>query len=263
VTENSAAATVGKFGLGLGVGFGVYLLIRHLGFGGAGGAGGSGAARGPGIPRPSAPLPSPLPPLPRDAQPILLWVEPVDRLKRTPRSELSDPASRARQDVVFLVIDLGSTQTLAELNERVRARVMELLAKRTSPMTLDEVIARIKAGGRDDVRLMTSGGILAGTWDDVKDALMAAGIKHWLLWKEFPADRKPGEPAKPPHWELFDKFSAVDNPNKMGHYLVEKRGTAYWNLEGDKEASPHVAGDGDFQYGTVRGVGRGYYRGHK
>lgn len=127
-------------------------------------------------------------------------------------------------------------------------------------MTLDEAIARIKAGGRDDVRLMTSGAMRSGTWDDAKDALMAAGIKHWLLWEEAPADRKPGAPAKPPRWELFDKHDSVGNPDKKGHYLVENRGTAYWNIKGDSDPAPRVSGNGRGHYGVSRSAGRGCYR---
>jgi hypothetical protein len=39
VAENSPAATIGKFGIGLGAGFGLYWLIRNLGYGAGGGFG--------------------------------------------------------------------------------------------------------------------------------------------------------------------------------------------------------------------------------
>ena len=134
--------------------------------------------------------------------------------------------------------------------------------KGTPPLSLDDVIARIKAGSRDDVRLISSGSIRRGTWNDVKDGLMAAGIKHWLLWQEFPADRRPGEPSKPSRWDLYDKVAAVGNPDKAGHYLVANRGTAYWNLArpaGSKDPAPRVSGNARGEYGSTSRVDRGYY----
>jgi len=244
MAENSSAGTVAKFGLGLGAGFALYLLIRNFGFGGGfglgGGAAGAGSTRGEG-PSPTPLGPQAPPPQPKDNQPLLVWVEPREGL--TQRSKLPDPTARTRDDARFLLVDLGSANSLDALHARVAAQLRD----GTSPMLLDDVAARIKAGGRDDVRLMTSGAILQGTWDDAKDALMAAGIKHWLLWEERPADRMPGEPAKPPRWELFDTVDAADNPDKTGHYLVANRGTAYWNL-------------GRASSATVSGNGRGHYR---
>jgi hypothetical protein len=257
VADDSPAAVVAKLGLGIGVGFALYHLIRNLRFGGGFGFGGE-RERGDGTtgpaPSPSPPAPStPVPSIPRDDQPLLFVAIHPDGFKGA--SKLPDPTSRARLDVVFRRIDLGT----AELSpDEVYSRMTDVLRrerdKGTPPLVLDDVIARVKAGGRDDARLISPGSVRQGTWDDAKDALMAAGIKHWLLKQEFPADRKPGDPPKRSRWDLYDKVAAVGNPDKAGHYLVENRGTAYWNL---KDSAPHVSGTA----GNMRGqYGRGYGR---
>lgn len=250
-------AGVVKLGVGMGIGFAIYMWFTGTGGGFGFGRGEGTAGRGEGPAQPPQPLPTPRPPapapvLPKDELPLLLWV--LSTEGPGGGSKLPDPTSRARQNAGFRILDLGTAALVANqwepAKDELHKRVSELLrsAKDMPPMSLDDVIARVKAGGRDDVRLMTSGGIRSGIWDDAKDALMAAGIKHWLLWEEVPADRKPGAAAKPARWELFDKYAAVDNPDKTGHYHVENRGTAYWNL---KDPSPRVSG-------TM--VGRGYYR---
>ena len=252
MAENSAAGGVVKFGLGLGVGFGLYLLIRNFGFGGGLGLGGGGA-RGEGQ-APSAPGPSETPPIPQDEQPLLFWVEPSDDLKqRGERSKLADPASRTRDDARFYLLDLSAVSTADQLKKRVSELVKKVLDKELPPLSLDDVVARIKAGGRDDARLMSSGAILSGTWDDAREALLSAGIKHWLLWEERPADRKPGDPPKLPRWDLFDEVWQRGTP--------PSKGSAYWNLRGTDPA-PHVSGVGRGQYRTNHtiSVGRGSYR---
>ena len=261
MAENSSAEGVVKFGLGLGVGFGLYLLIRNLGFGGGLGFGGErgDAGRGDGASAPPQPSSPPMPePLPRDEQPLLyVAIHPADFKAG---SKLSDPASRARLDAVFRPIDLGTAKlSVDEVYLRMSDALRRGRDQGTPPLSLDEVIARVQAGGRDDVRLITTGNIRSGTWDDVKDALMTVGIKHWLLWKEAPADRKPGEAPTPSRWDLYDKVAAVGNPDKTGHYLVENRGSAFWNLSHPadvKDPAPRVSGN-------VRGeYGRGHYRGY-
>ena len=262
MAESSPAAAVGKFGLGLGVGFALYLLIRNLGFGGGDGRGDGTAATPSGPPVPAPPPTPRLPPIPRDDQPLLYVAVHPDGFKEA--SKLADPSSRARLDSIFRRIDLGTAELSAD---EVYRRMTDVLRrerdKGTPPLLLDDVIARIKAGGRDDVRLITPGSIRQGTWADVKDALMAAGIKHWLLWQEVPADHRPGEPPKPSRWDLYDKVDAVGNPDKTGHYLVENRGTAYWNLgrsAGSKDPAPRVSGNARGQYGAASRIGRGCYR---
>ena len=254
MAEESSAGGVVKFGLGLGAGFGLYFLIRNLrlgggfGFGGSRGDGTTAAPSGPSLPETST--------LPRDEQPLLYVAAHPEGFQEA--SKLSDPTSRARRDAIFLPIDLG---TAALSSDDVYRRMTDALRssrdKATPALSLDDVVRRIKAGGRDDVRLITPGSIRQGTWDDVKDALLGAGIKHWLLWHEFPADRRAGEASKPSRWDLYDKVSAAGNPDKNGHYLVENRGSAYWNLGRSQDQIPHVSGNARGQYGS----GRGYYQG--
>ena len=253
MAENSTAETLGKLTLGVGVGFGLYWLIRNFGFGGFGLGGGGGDARTDGGSAPSQPAPA-LPPRPKDAQPLFFWMVPV---ANTPRSKQLDPSARTRDDARFYLWELGADEfTQDEFQRRLGTFVTDVVrGGKGTPMSVDEVIARVKAGGRDDVRLDTSGATIQRTWDDAKDALMAAGIKHWILWKESPADRKPGKPPTPARWELFDKGTAVDlNPTKNGHYYVDRVGTAYWNLR--KDLAPHVSGNTRGCYGRS-GVGWG------
>ena len=257
--EDSTAEGILKLGLGIGVGFGLYLLIQNFGFGGFGfggtrdtrGAGrgdGQGAASPPPAP-PSFPSSSPPvpPPIPRDDQPLLYVVVHPDGFQEA--SKLPDPTSRARADAIFWPIDLGTAEVPAdELYRRMSDVLRREQDQRTTPLSLDDVIARIQAGGRDDVRLLSPGSIRQGTWDAVKDALMAAGIKHWILWREAPADRQPDVPPKPSRWDLYDKVSAVGNPDQTGHYLFQKSGTAYWNLA-RADAAPRVSGNARGEYG--------------
>lgn len=261
MAENSTAATIGKFGLGLGAGFGLYWLIRNLGFGAGGGFGGErGEGTGAPTPGPSPEISAP-PSIPRDEVPLLLVAS--HPKGATDFGKLPDPTSRARHDVVLHRLDLG-TEDMA-LDEMYRRMGAMLRSGNVPAMSLDEAIARIKAGGRDDVRLITPGSIRQGSWDDVLDALMAAGINHWKVWKDLyqPHEKPyPGYVWRSPHWELYGPVSAVDNPNKAGHYLVTNRGTAYWNLTQAKDGkeAPRVSGWGRGHYGANRSVGRGYYR---
>lgn len=263
MADDSAAATIGKFGLGLGAGFGLYWLIRNLGFGRGGGFGGGPgdreAGQGPEAPH-QAPIPAPV--LPKDAEPLLFVVlhpEGVTDFGKGP-----DVVTRARRDAVAKRVDLGTeTLTPRDIYRRAGAVIRDKSAK---PLSIDELIARVKAGSRDDVRLINMGSIRSGTWDDVLDALMNAGINHWRLWEQAPADRqpsgqRPAEPPKGPKWDLYTKSTAADNPDKNGHYLFNNVGTAYWGLDRriDGKEPPLVSGYGRGQYGTFS-VGRGHYR---
>lgn len=260
MSDNSLARGAVKFSLGAAAGFGLYFLIRNLRLGGGFGLGGESPSAGPSG---SSREPS-TPSIPRDEKPLLFVVVHPDGF--TEAAKLPDPTERARRDAVFRRLDLGTAEVSADdVNRRMSDVLRREREKGTSPLLLDDVIARIRAGGRDDVRLITTGNIRSGTWDDVKDALMATGIKHWLLWQEYPADRRPGVPSKPSRWDLYDKVSSVGNPDVRGHYLVENRGSAYWNLAapGSSASSPHVSGHrARGQYGTQRFADRGYYRGH-
>lgn len=265
MADNSSAETISKFGVGVLVGGALYFLVRNLGFGGFG-FGGSAGSRDEGTagPRPGPsvpPVPGPPVPIPRDARPLLYVVAEPDGLHEL--SKLADPTSRARVEAIFRPVELGTAELSAD---DVYRRMSDVLRRGrdadTPPLSIDDVIARVKAGGRDDVRLISTGAIRQGTWDDVKDALMAVGIKHWLLWQEAPADRKPGQPAQPSRWDLYDMFTAVGNPDKNGHYLVEKRGTAFWNLSKNPTA-PVVsgsAGNARGHYGAVTWLGASYHR---
>lgn len=259
MARGSFAGNVGKGALGVGFGFALAYFLR-LG-GGFGLGGGRGEGRGEGAPSPppapGPPVPPAPPSLPKDDLPLLFWMFNPTGFKGL--SKLPDPTSRAREDARFLQLDFGKDELSQDaFRARVSARLRSVPDYKSSPaMSIDDVIARIKAGGRDDVRLMTSGATVSGSYDDVKDALMAAGIKHWELWEEAPADRKPGEPAKAPHWNLFDKGKAADlNPDKKGHYHFENVGTAYWNLSRNGKPPPTVSGS----VRKTSSFGRGYYR---
>lgn len=249
--NNSFASGLGKGVLGVGVGFALYFLIRNLRLGGGFGFGGEPGAREAGSEAPSVPSPRPEPPLPKDTEPLLFVVFHPEGVSDFGKG--SDLATRARREAAFHRIDLGTEMvTPREIYRRAGAAIRDKAAK---PLSIDEVIARAKAGGRDDVRLINLGGIRAGTWDDVLDTLMGSGINHWTLWEQAPADRqpsgsRPGEPYKGPKWDLYRKTPRSDNPDEAGHYIFEYAGTAHWGLDRrlhDKEPS------------RVSGNVRGYY----
>lgn len=255
--NNSRAGAVGKGVLGIGVGFTLYFLIRNFRLGGefgvGGGAGDHEAGRGTGGPPAPAPARDPKP-APQDVEPLLFIVFHPEG--RQAFGKDPDIATRARRDAVFHRIDLGTeTVTPREIYRRAGAAIGNRSVK---PVLIDEVIARVKAGGRDDVRLISMGSIRQGTWDDVLDALMGAGISHWKLWEQAPADRqarghRPAEPPKGPRWDHYQKQQTSDNPTKTGHYFFDNVGTAYWNLDRrieDKEP-PRVSGNTRGQYGRA------------
>lgn len=153
MAESSAAEDVIKFGLGLGVGYGLYRLIRDLGFGG-----GRGEARGDG----TAPGP-PTPSIPRDEQ----------RLEFL----MVGPTSPDNRKAAF------------------RGPGGQLYA-------LEEMIARIKAGGRADVLLRIRGDVISGPADEAEAEIKRAGI---ALWK----------PAPPP---LFPEKQPPVVGNERGQY---------------------------------------------
>lgn len=254
MAEGSLAEGLGKVMLGGAVGFGLYLFITGLGFGGAGRGTGRGEGRGETSPPPGPPMP---PPLPKDDRPLLYVL-----VEQSPQPAIGpDPMTRSRQAAGFRRLDLGATEMSPD---DLFARMTDVLRRERAaaipPISIDDLIARVKAGGRDDVRLISTGRERSGTFDDVLDALMAAGINHWKIWREAPADRKPGDPPKQPHWNGFRKVDAVGNPDKNGHFLVADMGSAGWNLsrvDGAKE--PRVSGNARGRYGRVD-LGRGAYR---
>lgn len=145
MANNSPAAAVGKFGLGAGVGFALYLLIRNLSFGGGFRFGGErGETRDEGAP---AQPPS----MPRDEQ-RLTFV-------------MMRPTTLDDKTAVFR----GPGDTI---------------------YSLEEMIARIKAGGRADMILRIRGDVITGPAHAAEAAIKSAGID---IWK--PAREKPPAPV--------------------------------------------------------------------
>ncbi len=218
MAEDTVAGIFGKAALGSAVGFVLYVLVTGRG------------SRGDGRGRDSS-----LPPLPRDAEPLLYVVVESAEAQKLPRPP--DLFTRARRDVRFRRLDLGAAKLSPD---EIYRRMSDLLRREqgegTPPISVDELIARVRAGGRDDVRLISTGAIRTGTRDDALDALMSAGIKHWRLWVEALGDRKVGQLPKPPRWDLYGKGDPIDNPV----------GTASWGLA---LPEPHVSGDGRGHYG--------------
>ena len=169
MAENSSAETVSKFGVGLGVGFALYFLIRNLGFGGGFGLGGGrGEARDEGAPVPPS-TPPPLPPMLRDEQRLeFVMVRPTTLDDKT-------MAFRGPGDTIY---------------------------------SLEEMLARIKAGGRTDMTLKVRGDVISGPADNAEAAIKRAGID---LWESAPPppfpEKQPG--AKPP---------ATVSGNARGYY---------------------------------------------
>lgn len=90
---------------------------------------------------------------------------------------------------------------------------------------LEEMIVRIKAGGRTDMTLKVRGDVISGPADDAEAQIKKAGIDIW-------------KPVPPP---LFpEKQPAHESP---------------------PAPVKTVSGNGRGQYGTTN-VGRGYYRGY-
>jgi hypothetical protein len=152
MAESSVAEGLGKVVLGGAVGFALYYLITGLGFGGLGfgGLGFGGRGRGRGEGRGEAPDPSPLPPVPpprpRDDKRLLF-------LMTEPRAVGHPTGFQSR---------LGNGQ----LDPKI--------------YTVEELIERVKAGGRSDVDLRATGAVIQGPWDDARARIRQAGIKIWV-----------------------------------------------------------------------------------
>ena len=152
MAESSAAEGMVKFGLGLGVGYGLCLLIQNLGLGGGFG-GGRGEARGDGT-SPALPGSSP-PSIPRDEQRLeFLMVGPT-----TPNNKKA--TFRGPGGQIY---------------------------------SLEEMIARIKAGGRTDVLLRVRGDVISGPTDNAEAEIKQAGID---LWKPAPPPLFPEKQPAP------------------------------------------------------------------
>jgi len=69
--------------------------------------------------------------------------------------------------------------------------------------SLNELIARVKDGGRTDVELRSSGAVIQGPWDEAKELIKRAGLTIWS------AESSPSIPA---HVVGFSQ------PNARGQY---------------------------------------------
>ena len=266
MARDSAVGSVGKGALGFGVGFVLYFLIRNFRFGGGFGIGegraerGDEAGRGPDAPVPSKPPRPSTPPLPKDTDPLLFVVFHPEGFKIEDQRD-PDMAKRVLRNALFQRIDLGTEKIAPEEIYRRAGRAIEDKARR--PLRLDEVISRIKAGGRDDVRLIDMGNIIQGTWDDVMGSLADSGINRWELWEEVPADRKPGAAPKSPVWHLYKLALRFPPDHPSGRrYTWENVGTGHWNLAPSGEKEPRVSGNarGEYRrrrspYGNLRSGG--------
>lgn len=151
MAESSAAEAIGKFGLGLGAGFALYLLIRNVGFGGGDGEG-RGEGRGEGHGEGAGVLPSTSPPSPP-----------------SPPTVPSRP--RDDQRLTFVM-----TQPLADEPYNLMTFLLRAEGKTYS---LGGMIERVKAGGRSDVALKIRGDVRSGSGDEALTFLKNAGIDVW------------------------------------------------------------------------------------
>jgi hypothetical protein len=137
-----------------GIGVLLYLLLKNLG-GGGGGGGGGGRGRGegraelpePAIPPPMMPPPLPLPPRARDEK----------RLTFVMTQPTADDPSRP--------------MSFRSRDEGPGARTY----------ALDELLARVRAGGRADVTLKITGDVRESSAQSAQDLIKRAGI---VVWKE-------------------------------------------------------------------------------
>jgi hypothetical protein len=146
--ESETWRDLGALGAGIGIGFFVYLFVGlGGGFGGRLGRGDRGSA-----PRPSTSPASPaLPPRPRDSQPLAFVM------------------TRPPYDAPSLPMEFRLT---SEPGDR--------------PHTLEELIARVRAGGRQDVSLNFAGDVRHASTETAVTALRGAGLEV-LVPAEFQA----------------------------------------------------------------------------
>jgi hypothetical protein len=162
VTRNSDDSGVGKALFGGAVGFALYFLITGLGFGFGGGRGGG---RGVGEGEPPAPPPSP--PRPKD------------------EARLS-----------FLMTEPSAPGHPTGFQLRAGGKLDPKL------YAVEELIARVKEGGRSDVELRASGAVIQGPWDAARAAVKRAGLTVW--------GDDPSSTHAPPH--------VAGVGNTRGHY---------------------------------------------
>jgi hypothetical protein len=63
------------------------------------------------------------------------------------------------------------------LGQSMRFRLRDGDLKKT--YVLDELITRVKAGGRTDVELLASGAVIHGAWDEALNLIKRAGLTVW------------------------------------------------------------------------------------
>lgn len=143
--KNSIAGNVGKSVLGVGVGFALYYLVTGLGFGAGGRGEGEGEGEGHGEPTPPTERPTVPPPPP---------VRPKDETRLN-----------------FVLLSTG----LEQRDESWRPSAVKKI------FTLEEMIARIKDGGRSDVTLKVSGAAREGTLFETLRRLKQDGIDVYQL----------------------------------------------------------------------------------
>jgi hypothetical protein len=137
-TDDTFAEGFGKLALGAGVGFGLYLLVTALGFGGRGRGRGGARREEERTPETSARPPSVPPP-----------ARPRDAARLTFTMFEGDPA-------VFRFSGTGES---------------------SPPFSVDELIARVRAGGRSDVNLHIRGTVVQHAADEALARLKAAKIE--------------------------------------------------------------------------------------
>lgn len=148
MAENSSAETVSKLGVGIGIGFALYWLIRNLGFGGGVRGRGEGRAEGEG----------------RDDLEQMARGE-IERLKQLTPSSIPPDLTR----LLFRV----------KSGAKTKGRPLLILDGQT--YQLAAAIARVKLGGRDDVELILSGDTLQGDIDASLEGFRRAGIEPYVI----------------------------------------------------------------------------------
>lgn len=74
--------------------------------------------------------------------------------------------------------------------------------------SIDDLVARVKDGGRTDVELRAAGDVIQGPWDDARDRVKRAGLTVWL------AEAPPGIPPN----VVPAKVGFSSRRNARGHY---------------------------------------------
>lgn len=144
MAENSSGETVSKLGVGIGIGFALYWLIRNFGF--------SGGARGRA----------------KD--------EGRDDLEQMARAEIE----RLKQ-LTPSIIRPDLTRLLFRVKSGAKTKGRPLLILDGQTYQLAAAIARVKLGRRADVELILSGDALQGDIDASLEGFRRAGIEPYVI----------------------------------------------------------------------------------